>query len=97
MEILDQIIHYWPLLAFVLALIGGAVKFYYDMRAVQARLSNVEQSLDQNYQNDTESKEEVSKKITELDNKMTKFSAKMDQFGKALKAILKELKIPDLL
>lgn len=104
-ESLEWLNHNAAALSILAGIVGFMLKVYFvdikgqktEQEAIRERLSNVEESLDQNYQNDTASKEEVLKRLSGFDKKMETFSNKLDTFGKAIKAVLKKLEIPDLL
>ena len=97
MEVLNFFESYWQVITGIILISIGAVKFFYEMKALQERVKILEQSLSDNYTNDTMAKEDVTLRLTQIDTKIDTFGLRLESFQKAMKAILKELKIPDML
>ena len=89
MEVLNILEHYWAVFSGFAVIIAGAFKFFYDMRAMQARVKILEDSLEANYQNDTDAKETVTKKLTRMDRKFDYFSTIIQMMAEKM-----QLKIP---
>lgn len=97
MELLGFLENHYQIIAAIILVSIGAVKFFYDMKGLSVRVKILEQSLADNFENDTQSKDEMTSKVAAMDKKLDGFGTKLNSFQKALKAILNRLDIPDML
>lgn len=97
MEFLNFVNTYWHVLGGVTLAIFGVIKFILEMIALKKRVATVETELQNNFKNDTESKNEVKDEIHGMKEQISGFKTQLTSFGKALKAILKKLDIPDMI
>jgi len=77
-------------LGLLVSFVFGAYRFYLETKDLKGRVIKLEKSLEENTKEDAKSEKDLSERMTGVENAI-------DKFEKALKAILKHLKIPDML
>ncbi|MDA1120882.1 MAG: hypothetical protein O2887_10410 [Bacteroidetes bacterium] len=86
MGIIEFVYNYWELILSLAALIAWGFKQYYTMQHMSERVTGLEEKIKINYEVDLQ----VTSRIDKIDNTL-------GQLLKSVRAIMKHLKMPDIL